>query len=100
MKLPKKFFDHHQQNFVPLTSLYFNQEIQAYRNCPVSSVLLLEASQVINLANGVYRLISFNPTMELKGDSTTNEKGVPLLNRWRVEDKHTYFICTPSYKYL
>ena len=52
-----------------LTSLYFNQDIPALRNCPVSSVLLPEAPQAIYLANGVYHLISRNPTMDIKNDS-------------------------------
>ena len=52
-----------------LTSLYFNQDIPALRNCPVSSVFLPEAPQAIYLANGVYHLISRNPTMDIKNDS-------------------------------
>ena len=52
-----------------LTSLYFNQDIPALRNYPVSSVLLPEAPQAIYLANGVYHLISRNPTMDIKNDS-------------------------------
>ena len=55
-----------------LTSLYFNQDIPALPNCPVSSVLLPEAPQAIYLANGVYNLISRNPTMDIKNDSRTN----------------------------
>ena len=55
-----------------LTSLYFNQYLPALRNCPVSSVLLPEATQAIYLANGVYHLISRNPTMEIKNDSRTH----------------------------
>ena len=55
-----------------LTSLYFNQDIPALQNCPVSSVLLPEAPQAIYLANGVYHLISRNPTMDIKNDSRTN----------------------------
>ena len=55
-----------------LTSLYFNQDIPALGNCPVSSVLLPEAPQLIYLANGVYHLFSRNPTMDIKNDSRTN----------------------------
>ena len=55
-----------------LTSLYFNQDISSLRNCPVSSVLLPEAPQAIYLANGVYHLISHNPTMNIKNDSRTH----------------------------
>ena len=55
-----------------LTSLYFNQDIPALRNCPVSSVLLPDAPQAIYLANGVYHLISRSPTMDIKNDSRTN----------------------------
>ena len=55
-----------------LTSLYFNQDIPALRNCPVSSVLLPDAPHAIYLANGVYHLISRRPTMDIKNDSRTN----------------------------
>ena len=55
-----------------LKSLYFNQDIPALRNCPVSSALLPEAPQAIYLATGVYHLISRNPTMDIKTDSRTN----------------------------
>ena len=55
-----------------LTSLYFNQDIPALRNCPVSSVLLPEAPQAIYLANGVYHLISRHPTIDIKNDSRSN----------------------------
>ena len=55
-----------------LTSLYFNQDIRALRNCPVSSVLLPEAPQAIYLANGVYHLISRHPTIDVKNDSRSN----------------------------
>ena len=55
-----------------LTSFYFNQDIPALRKCPVSSGLLPEAPQAISLANGVYHLISRNPTMDIKNNSRTN----------------------------
>ena len=55
-----------------LTSLYFNQDIPSLRNCPVSSVLLPEAPQAIYLANGVYHLISRNPTIDIRNDSRTH----------------------------
>ena len=55
-----------------LTSLNFNQDIPALRNCPVSSVLLPEAPQAIYLANGVYHLISRHPTIDVKNDSRSN----------------------------
>ena len=55
-----------------LTSLNFNQDIPALRNCSVSSVLLQEAPQAIYLANGVYRLISRHPTINIKNDSRSN----------------------------
>ena len=54
-----------------LTSLYFNGDIAALRNCPVPSVLP-EAPQTTYLANGVYHLISRNPTMDIKNDSSTH----------------------------
>ena len=55
-----------------LTSLYFNQDIPALRNCPVSSVLLPEAPQAIYLANGVYHLISQHHTIDVNNDSRSN----------------------------
>ena len=55
-----------------LTSLYFNQDIPALRNCPISSVLLPEAPEAIYLANGVYHLISRNPTMDITNDSRSD----------------------------
>ena len=55
-----------------LTSLYFNRDIPALRNCPVSSVLLPEAPQATYLANGVYHLISRYPTIDIKNDSRSN----------------------------
>ena len=42
------------------------------RNCPNSSVCLPEAPEAIYLANGVYHLISRNPTKDIKNDSRTN----------------------------
>ena len=54
------------------TSLYFNEDIPALRNCPVSSVVLPEFPQAIYLANGVYHLISRNPTLDIKNDSRTH----------------------------
>ena len=48
------------ETFLCLTSLYFNQDIPALQNCPVSSIFLPEAPQAIYLANGVYHLISRN----------------------------------------
>ena len=55
-----------------LTSLYFNQDFPAIRNCPISSVLLPEAPQAIYIANGVYQLIFRKRTMDIKIDSRTN----------------------------
>ena len=55
-----------------LTSLYFNQDTPALRNYTVSSILLPEAPQAIYLANGVYYLISLNPTMDIKNDNRTH----------------------------
>ena len=55
-----------------LTSLYFNQDIPALRNCPVTSVLLPEAPQAIHLANGVYHPISRHPTIDVENDSRSN----------------------------
>ena len=61
-----------------LTSLYFNQDIPALRNCSVSSIFLPEAPQAIYLANGVYHLISRNTTMDIRNDNRTN--GLSLSN--------------------
>ena len=63
-----------------LTLLYFNQDIPALRNCPVSSVLLPEAPQAIYLANGVYHLISENPTIDIKNDSRTHGLRLSTIN--------------------
>ena len=73
IKLCRKSFSTTTDETLPcLTSLYFNQDIPALRNCPVSSILLPEAPQAIYLANGVYHLISRNPTMDIKNDSRTH----------------------------
>ena len=55
-----------------LTSLYFNQDIPALRNCPVTSVFLPEAPKAIYLANGVYHLISRHPKIDVKNDTRSN----------------------------
>ena len=55
-----------------LTSLYFNQDTPALRNCPVTSVFLPKAPQAIYLANGVYHLISRHPTIDIKNESRSN----------------------------
>ena len=68
----KGFLAATDETLLCLTSLYFNQDIPALRNCPVSSILLPEAPQAIYLANGVYHLTSRNPTMDIKNDSRTN----------------------------
>ena len=68
----KSFSTTTDETLLCLTSLYFNQDIPALRNCPVSSVLLPEAPQAIYVANSVYQLFSRNPTMDSKNDSRTN----------------------------
>ena len=60
------------QTLVCLTSFYFSQHIPGLRNCPVFSVFHPEAPQTIYLANGVYHLISCNPTMDIKKHSRTH----------------------------
>ena len=62
-----------------LTSLYFNQDIPALRNC-VSSILLSEAPQAIYLANGVYHLISRHPTIDVKNDSRSNRLSLSTID--------------------
>ena len=51
--------------------MYFNQDIPALRNCPISSVLP-EAPQAIYFANGVYHLISRHPTIDVENGSRSN----------------------------
>ena len=60
-----------------LTSLYFNQDIPALRNCPVSSVFLPEAPQAIYLANGVYHFISRQPTIDIKNIADRTDSVCP-----------------------
>ena len=72
IKLCRKGFPTNtDETLLCLTSLYFNQDFPALRNCPFYSVLLPEAPQVIYLANSVYHFISGNPTMDMKNDSRT-----------------------------
>ena len=68
----KGFLTTTDEKHLCLTSLYFNQDIRALRNCPVSSVLLPESPQAIYLANGVYHLISRHPTIDVKNDSRSD----------------------------
>ena len=68
----KGFLTTTDETLLCLTSLHFNQIIPALRICPVSSVFLPEAPQAIYLANGVYRFISRNPTMDIENDSRTH----------------------------
>ena len=63
-----------------LTSLYFNQDIPALRDCPVSSVALPDAPQAIYLANGVYHFISRDPTMDIKNDSKTHRLSLSTID--------------------
>ena len=68
----KGFLTTTDETLLCLMSLYFNQDIPALRNCPVTSVLLPEAPQAIYLANGVYHLIFRHPTIDVKNDSRSN----------------------------
>ena len=68
----KSFSTTTDETLLCLTSLYFNQDIPALRNCPVSSVFLPEASQAIYLAKNFSHLISRNPTMDIRNDSRTH----------------------------
>ena len=74
----KGFLTTTDERLLCFTLLYFNQDIPALRNCPVSSVFLPVAPQVIYLANGDYRLLSRNPTMDIKNNSRKN--GLSLIN--------------------
>ena len=59
------------KRYSALRRCIIDQDIPVFRSCPVSSVLLPEAPQAIHLANGVYYLISRNPTKDIKDDSRT-----------------------------
>ena len=61
----KGFWTTTDETLLCLTSLNFNQDIPALRNCPVPSILLPEAPQEIYFANVVYHLILRNPSTEL-----------------------------------
>ena len=49
-----------------LTSLMFDYTIPALRNCPATSVILPEAPKAFYLADGMYHVISREPTFHLK----------------------------------
>ena len=66
----KSFSTTTDETLLCLTSLYFNQDVPALRNCPVSSLILPEDPQAIYLA--IYHLISRNPTMDIQNDSRTH----------------------------
>ena len=57
-----------------LTALFYMYDIPALRNCVVESVLLPEAQQASYLADGLYHVISRNPTLQLKNDT----RGLPV----------------------
>ena len=50
------------ETLLSLASLYYNYDIAALRNCKVESVLLPDAPQAFYLADGLYHIISRNPT--------------------------------------
>ena len=52
-----------------LPSLYNNYDIPVLRNCKVESVLLPDAPQVFNLADGLYHIVSRDPHIQMKNDS-------------------------------
>ena len=88
-----------------LTSLYFNQDILAFRNCLVSFILLPEAPQAIYLANGVYHLISCNPTMDIKNDSQTHRLSLSTIDCQACVLRpftliKAIFSCHPTWTYV
>ena len=81
IKLCRKVFSTTNVETLPCpTPLYFNQSFSALQNCPVSSVFPPEAPQAICLANGIYHLISRNPTMDIKNDSGTHGFSLSTLD--------------------
>ena len=60
------------ETFLCLSSLLYNYDIASLRNCPVHSVLLLDAPQAFYLADGTYHIISRDPILEVKNDSRSH----------------------------
>ena len=54
-----------------LNSLPYNFDIPSWRNCPVLSVLLPDASQAFYLSDGMFHIISRDPILQVKNDSRT-----------------------------
>ena len=53
-----------------LPSLFYNYDIPSLRNCKVESVLLPDAPQAFYLADGMYHIISLDPNIQMKNDSS------------------------------
>ena len=63
-----------------LGSLFYNYNIPALRNCEVKSVLLPDAPQAFYLAEGMYHIISREPTLQIKNDSRANGLSISTIN--------------------
>ncbi len=63
-----------------LTSLFYNYEVPAFRNCKVDTALLPDAPQAYYLADGIYHVISRNPTIQMKNDSHTHGVSINTLD--------------------
>ena len=59
-----------------LGSLFYNYDIPALRNCQVISVLLSDAPQAFNLADGMYHIISRTAMLQIKNDSRTHDLSI------------------------
>ena len=51
------------------SSLYYNYDNPALRNCKGESILLPDAPQTFHLADGLYHIISRDPQMQMENDS-------------------------------
>ena len=63
-----------------LGSLLYNYDIPALRNCLVKSVLLPDAPQAFYLADGLYHVISRDPFIRIKNDSSHHDVSVSTIH--------------------
>ena len=66
---PKGFSTKTDETRLCLTSLFYEYNIPALRNCLVASVLLLEAPQASYLTDGLNRVISRTARLQVKNDT-------------------------------
>ena len=52
-----------------LASLFYDYDVPSVRNCRVESILLPDASQAFNLADGMYHVVSRHPALRMENDS-------------------------------